>query len=178
MEAEETILQNEVAIKKFKELVNDINICMFTTIDKGHAITSRPMVTTSVDDEGNAWFFTNEFSEKVHEVNEDNAVNLIYSHPVKNIYLNVKGSSSLIIDRKKMEELWEPSLVSWFPQGLDDPKICLIKVATETAHFWNNSSSKMGLLFHMIRSITKGDTYKETEKGKLNLNAAAPGTLP
>jgi len=27
----------------------------------------------------------------------------------------------------------------------------------------------MGLLFQMIRSITKGDQYKETEKGKLDL---------
>jgi hypothetical protein len=27
----------------------------------------------------------------------------------------------------------------------------------------------MGLLFGMIRSITKGDQYKETEKGKLDL---------
>jgi hypothetical protein len=31
----------------------------------------------------------------------------------------------------------------------------------------------MGLLFEMIRSIAKGDQYKETEKGKLDL-AATP----
>jgi hypothetical protein len=29
----------------------------------------------------------------------------------------------------------------------------------------------MGLLFQMIRSIAKGDRYKETEKGKLQLNS-------
>jgi len=82
----------------------------------------------------------------------------------------VKGTCSLIIDRKKMEELWTPVLKNWFSEGLEDPRICLVKVATETAHFWNHSSSKMGLMLHMIKSITKGDQYKESEKGKLDLS--------
>lgn len=171
METAEIKLQKDEAVAKLKELTKEVNICMFTTIDETGSLMSRPMVTTSIDEEGNAWFFTNEFSEKIHEVSKDNIVNLIYSHPVKNIYVNVKGTCSLIIDRSKMAELWEPSLENWFPGGLDDPKICLLKVSTETAYFWNNASSKMGLLFQMIASIAKGDQYKETEKGKLDLTA-------
>lgn len=169
MNTEETKLQDSEAIEKFRDLVKDVNICMFTTINENHDMTSRPMLTSLVDDEGNVWFFTNEFSEKISEVSKDNVVHLIYSHPVKNIYADVKGTCSVIIDKKKMEELWDPTLKNWFPQGLEDPKICLVKVATETAYFWNHSSSKMGLVFQMIRSITKGDQYKETEKGKLDL---------
>lgn len=169
MNTEETKLQDREAIEKFRDLVKDVTICMFTTIDENHELTSRPMFTSNVDEEGNVWFFTNEFSEKINEVSKDNLVHLIYSHPAKNIYVDVKGTCSLIIDKKKMEELWDPALKNWFPQELEDPKICLIKIATETAHFWNHSSSKMGLLFGMIRSITKGDQYKETEKGKLDL---------
>jgi general stress protein 26 len=169
MNTEETKLQDHEAIEKFRDLVKDVTICMFTTMDENHDLTSRPMFTSSVDDEGNVWFFTNEFSEKINEVSKDNLVHLIYSHPVKNIYVDVKGTCSLIIDKKKMEELWVPALKNWFPQELEDSKLCLIKVATETAHFCNHSSSKMGLLFQMIRSITKGDKYKENEKGKLDL---------
>ena len=174
MNTEETKLQNQEAINKFRDLVNDVNICMFTTLDENHDLTSRPMFTSSVDDEGNVWFFTNEFSEKINEVSKDNLVHLIYSHPAKNIYVDVKGTCSLIIDKKKMEELWQPELKSWFPQELEDPKLCLVKVETETAHFWNHSASKMGLLFQMIRSLTKGDHYKETEKGKLDLAPTQP----
>jgi general stress protein 26 len=74
-----------------------------------------------------------------------------------------------VIDKTKMDELWKSELKNWFPQGLEDPKLCLIKVSTEVAQFWNHSSSKMGLLLQMFKSITKGDKYKETEKGKLNL---------
>src|SRR5215212_8330310 len=110
MPASETKLQDREAILKFKDLVEDVNICMFTTLDENHNIASRPMFTSSVDEEGNVWFFTNEFSEKINEVSKDNIVHLIYSHPAKNIYVNAKGSCSLIIDRKKMEELWDPNL--------------------------------------------------------------------
>jgi general stress protein 26 len=169
MNTEETKLQDREAVEKFHDLVKDVGICMFTTLDEHGEMSSRPMFTSSVDEEGNVWFFTNEFSEKINEVSKDNMVHLIYSHPVKNIYVDVKGTCSVIIDKKKMEELWDSKLKDWFPQGLEDPKICLVKVATETAHFWNHSLSKMGLLFQMIRSITKGDQYKETESGKLNL---------
>ena len=84
-----------------------------------------------------------------------------------------KGNA-IFIRVKKMEELWSSRLSSWFPQGLEDPKICLVKVVTEDAHFWNHTSSKMGLLFQMIRSITKGDQYKENEKGQLNLAPTPP----
>ena len=169
MNTEETRLQDHEAIEKFRDLVSDVTICMFTTLDENYDLSSRPMFTSSVDDEGNVWFFTNEFSEKINEVSKDNLVHLIYSHPAKNIYVDVKGTCSLIIDKKKMEELWSPVLENWFPEGLNDAKLCLVKVETENAHFWNHSSSKMGLLFQMIRSIAKGDQYKETEKGELNL---------
>lgn len=169
MNTDEIKLQDQEAIQKFRGLVNDVNICMFTTLDENYGLSSRPMFTSKIDDEGNVWFFTNEFSEKINEVSKDNLVHLIYSHPVKNIYVDVKGTCSLIIDKKKMGELWTPALKNWFPEGLEDPKICLVKVSTERAYFWNHSSSKMGLLFSMIRSITKGDHYKENEKGKLDL---------
>ena len=169
MNTEETRLQDREAVEKFRALVKDVTICMFTTMDEHQELSSRPMFTSAVDEEGNVWFFTNEFSEKINEVSKDNLVHLIYSHPVKNIYVDVKGDCSVIIDKTKMKELWNSKLETWFPEGLDDPRLCLVKVTTETAYFWNHSSSKMGLLFHMIRSITKGDKYKENERGKLDL---------
>jgi len=169
METHETRLQDLEAIAKFKELVDEVSICMFTTLDDEANLSSRPMITSSVDEEGNVWFFTNEFSEKISELSKDNLVHLIYSHPVKNIYVDVKGTCSVLIDKMKMKELWSSKLETWFPEGIEDPRLCLVKVSTETAHFWNHSSSKMGLLFQMIRSITKGDKYRENERGKLDL---------
>lgn len=170
MDTIEKKLQDAEAVEKFRELAEQVNICMFTTLDNEHNVMSRPMWTADVDQDGNAWFFTNEFSEKIQEVSKDNLVNLIYAHPGKNIYVNVKGTCSVIIDRKKMEELWKPSMKNWFPEGLNDAKICLVKVTTEKAYYWNTNSSKMSLFFQMIKAIAKGEKFKEEETGKLDLH--------
>lgn len=165
----EPTLQSTEAIDKFKKLVEDVNVCMFTTVDDNSQVFSRPMSTVQVDDEGNAWFFTNEFSEKIHEVSKDNTVNLIYSHPGKNVYVTVKGTCTIILDKKKITDLWTSLLKAWFPGGMDDPKLCLIKVVTEEAHYWNSSSSKMIVYFKMLKAIANREQYKQGESGKLSL---------
>jgi len=159
----------EESVKKFKELVKDVSICMFTTIDDHAQLFSRPMSTASIDDDGNAWFFTNEFSEKIQEISKDNTVYLIYSHPGKNIYVSVKGTSTVILDKKKINDLWNPILKAWFPGGKEDPKLCLVKVTTEEAHYWNSNSSSMGIYFKMLKAIANREKYTEGDTGKLKL---------
>jgi general stress protein 26 len=163
-------LSSEDAVKKFKELVESVNVCMFTTLDDSNNIFSRPMSTVKIDDEGNAWFFTNEFSEKIHEVSRDNSVTLIYSHPGKNVYVSVKGSCTIVLNKKEIQELWNPLLKAWFPLGTDDPKLCLIKVTTEDAHYWNSHSSKMVVYFQMLKAIANKERYEEQDAGKLKLS--------
>ncbi|HUR11913.1 MAG TPA: pyridoxamine 5'-phosphate oxidase family protein [Flavitalea sp.] len=165
----EQTLHSTEAIEKFRQLIEDVNVCMFTTQDDSHQIFSRPMSTVEVDDDGNAWFFTNEFSEKINELSKDNSVYLIYSHPGKNVYVTVKGTCSIILDKKKIEELWNPLLKAWFPAGTDDPKLCLVKVVTEDAHYWNSNSSKMIVYFKMLKAIANREQYKQGETGKLTL---------
>jgi len=163
-------LNSDDAVKKFKELVDSVNICMFTTMDDENCIFSRPMSTVKIDDEGNAWFFTNEFSEKIKEVSRDNSVTLIYAHPGKNVFVSVKGSCTIILNKKQIEELWNPLLKAWFPLGIDDPKLCLVKVTTEDAHYWNSHSSKMVVYFKMLKAIANKEKYQEQDAGKLKLN--------
>jgi general stress protein 26 len=165
----EQISAKDEAIKKFKDLVHDVNICMFTTIDDQNKLFSRPMSTAKIDEEGNAWFFTNEFSEKIQEVSRDNTVYLIYSHPGKNVYVTVRGTCTVILNRKKIDELWNPLLKAWFPGGKDDPKLCLVKVVTEEAHYWNSNSGSMGVYFKMLRAIANREKYSEKDMGKLKL---------
>lgn len=164
-------LSSEDAVKKFKDLVESVNVCMFTTIDDCNNIFSRPMSTVKIDDEGNAWFFTNEYSEKIQEVSRDNSVTLIYSHPGKNVYVSVKGSCTIIVNKKQIQELWNPLLKAWFPLGIDDPKLCLVKVTTEDAHYWNSHSSKMVVYFKMLKAIANKERYEEQDAGKLKLNS-------
>lgn len=55
------------------------------------------------------------------------------------------------------------------PGGKDDPKLCLVKVVTEEADYWNSNSGKMGVYFKMLRAIANREKYTEGDSGKLHL---------
>lgn len=155
-------------IKKLKSLVDDVRIAMLCTKHEDH-MHSRPMATTQVDESGNLWFFTNEFSEKVNQFETDPHVLVCYSNPSSNSYISVRGKAQLITDKAKMKELYNPMVKAWFPEGLDDPKLALLKVTTEQAEYWDSSSSKMVVFFGMLKAVVTGEKYDAGDYGKLDL---------
>ena len=68
-------LSNEEAIKKIKDLVDDIKTCMFCTNVESIPFNTRPMATLQVDDEGNLWFFSETASGKNDEIKNDDTSN-------------------------------------------------------------------------------------------------------
>lgn len=138
---------NEQAGKKIKDLVGDIKTCMFTTTNEECSVYSRPMFTVKVDNECQLWYFTKGFSEKVKDIAMGKSVTLVFSHPGKNSYMNIYGNCELVHDKNKMKELWQPAFKAWFPEGTDDPGICLLKVVINEAFYWDNSSNDMICLY-------------------------------
>jgi general stress protein 26 len=162
-------LENEEALKKLNELVDEVKVCMFATVNEDYTIYSRPMQTIKVDTEGNIWFFTNEFSGKVDDISKDNTVYLMYSHPGQNTYLHLKGICSVVNDRAKIEELWSPVIKAWFPKGVDDPALSLLKVDTSEASYWDGASSKFVVFYNIVKAIAKGEKHNDGEFGELNI---------
>lgn len=166
---EEQHLKNREAIDKLISLAEEVKVCMFATVHDDYAVQSRPMQTIKVDEEGNVWFFTNEYSEKADDISKNNTVYLMYSHPGKNTYLHVKGEAAIVNDRKKMEELYSPMIKGWFPDGLEDPALALLKVETSQASYWDGSSNKLVVFYNIVKAIAKGEVADEGEYGKLQL---------
>lgn len=154
--------------KKLKELVGEVKIAMLCTSQAMH-IRSRPMVTAQFDDQGNIWFFTNEHSGKADELADDQQVCLAYSSPSKNTYISISGTGTIINDWTKLKELYNPAINAWFPKGLDDPNLALLKVTPAQAEYWDSSSSKMVTLFEMAKAIITGERYDEGQHGKIEL---------
>ena len=42
-----------------------------------------------------------------------------------------------------MAELWNPSYRVWFPRGLEDPELALLRIDVETAEHWDMLSASM-----------------------------------
>ncbi len=140
--------------KKVKDVIEDIKTCMFTTTDEYCNVFSRPMFTVKADNECNLWFFTNEYSDRMQDISPDKPVTLVYSHPGKNAYMNVYGHCALVHDQSKIKELWNPALKAWFPQGIEDPSVCLLKITIDEASFWDNASNDMISLYKSESNVS------------------------
>ena len=161
-------LQNKEAVIKLKSAAEDIKFCMYTTYKDGK-IESRPMTTLQIDEDGNAWFFTSRKTEIGSETDPAEAVTLIYSDPKNNTYLSVSGNAAVVEDEAKKNELWGPMSKAWFPEGKDDPNIVMLKVTTDEAAYWDNTSSQMVVFFSMVKAVLTGTTPDGGDHGKLNL---------
>lgn len=156
------------SIEKIRELTHDIDFCMLTTFDGGQ-LRSRPMSTQEMEFDGELWFFTSDNTHKIDEIAKDNRVCAAYSKPDDNTYLSLSGRAEVVKDRAKIEELWSPALKAWFPEGLEDPHICLLKIPVEQAEYWDAPSSKIVQLFEMAKAIATGTEADYGENKKIDL---------
>jgi general stress protein 26 len=156
------------SIEKLKGLVEDIDFAMLTTI-AGNKFRSRPMSTQEMDENGDLWFFTSDQTHKVDEIKADSRVSVAYSKPDDNVYVSVFGRAEIVKDRAKIEELWNPILKAWFPEGLDDPTLCLLKVSVEEAEYWDSPNSKLVQIAGFFKALVTGKSADGGEYGKVNL---------
>ena len=156
----------EEGLAKLKTMVESIGTCMFIT-NNNDANHVRPMATVKVDDNADLWFFTKRSSPKVGELQSDEEVQLLYSHPGKDSYVNIIGKAYIETNREKMKELWSPIVKAWFPEGIDDPELTLLRVEVDTAYYWDSGTSKMVSFFKMISAAITGTKVNEGEQGAL-----------
>jgi len=144
------------AITTLGELIKDIKFAMLTTVEDDGSLRSRPMGTQQAEFDGDLWFFTGAGSAKAGEIQRDRQVNVSYADTDHQRYVSVSGSAQLVRDRAKIEELWNPIFKAWFPNGLDDPDLALLKVTVERAEYWDSPSSKVVQLYGFVKAVATG----------------------
>ncbi|HEX2644231.1 MAG TPA: pyridoxamine 5'-phosphate oxidase family protein [Thermoanaerobaculia bacterium] len=163
-------------IEKLRELIKGIRIAMLTTVDEDGSLRSRPMGTQQAEFDGDLWFFTAHSSPKVNEVEREHQVNVSYSDPDSQRYVSVSGTARVVRDRAKAEELWNPFLKTWFPKGLDDPELALLKIEVQKAEYWDSPSSAMIHLVGIVKATLTGKRPDLGENEKLDLSNASGST--
>jgi general stress protein 26 len=134
-------VENNINLQRLRDLIQHIGIGMLTTVEEGGTLHSRPMATRALDNDAALWFFTYESAHKVDEVARHQQVNISYALPGERLYASVSGTAELCTDRLKMQELWDESLKAWFPAGLSEPDLALLRVMIEHAEFWDELHS-------------------------------------
>lgn len=162
--------QDEIA--KLRDMIKDIQFAMLTTVEDDGTLRSRPMATQQAEGDDDLWFFTYGGAPKAEEVRGDDRVNASFSDNKGTRWISVSGRASVVRDRAKIEELWQPILKAWFPKGLDEPDLALLKVDVEQAEYWDSASSKMVQLVGLVKSLATGESFQPGDDVKLDLTTA------
>jgi general stress protein 26 len=156
-------------IEKIKTLIEKIEFAMLTTFDRDGSLRSRPMATQKTDFDGDLWFFTQADTPKIHEIEHDQHVNVSFASPEDQHYVSLSGRAQIVRDPQKINELWDPSLKAWFPEGPDDPNIALLKVNVEKGEYWDSPSSMVAHALGMEKAIATVTSYNPGENEKVDL---------
>jgi general stress protein 26/nucleotide-binding universal stress UspA family protein len=142
-------------ILRLESLIAGIRIAMVTTMGEHGRLHSRPVVAHAASFDRELWFFTHSHTYKVEDGERDEPVNISYADPDKEHYVSISGKGRLVQDRRKIEELWDPIYEDWFPQGLADRDLALLRVSIEEAEYWDASESLMVRLMPEPKSATR-----------------------
>lgn len=161
-----TASPDAATVAKFSELIKDIHFAMLTTVVSDGSLRSRPMATLKTEFEGDLWFFTDDDSPKVDEIVEEHHVCVSFAAPDKQRYVSVSGLASLVRDKQRIAELWTPAAKAWFPKGVDDPHLGLLRVRAQTIEYWDSPSNKMVQLYGFAKAVLTGNRPKNLGEHK------------
>lgn len=150
------------AWQHLQKLIKDVEIAMLTTVAGEDFLRSRPMMTQQTDDDGVLWFFTNDHHAKAQELADDPRVNVSYSKPDAQQFVSVSGLGEVVHDEEKKRKLWKPIYQAWFPDGVDDPHLALLKVYIEKAEYWDTATSKWVELAGFAKALITGKPYESS----------------
>ncbi|HSI40959.1 MAG TPA: pyridoxamine 5'-phosphate oxidase family protein [Xanthobacteraceae bacterium] len=130
-------------LSEIAEAMRDIDFAMLFTRSSDGKLAGRPMSNNGdVEFDGDSYFFTNEHTHTVRDIEHDASVALSYQGKAglfgsPPLFIAVEGTAELIRDKAAFTEHWAPGLDHWFEDGVDTPGIVLIKVHAERLHYWD-----------------------------------------
>jgi general stress protein 26 len=146
------------------ELIDGIEIAMFTTRRADGHLVSRPMATQERTSGVDLWFMTNIESHKLDDLMTDPHVNLAYYNGSSREWVSVAGLATVSTDRELIRELYEPDWGAWLgDEGGDrdgspnDPRIALILVEAESVTYMKVTKPKPVVLFEVAKAMVTGN---------------------
>jgi general stress protein 26 len=123
-------------LTELTRIIREIRIGLLTTIDREGHFHTRPVQTLKIEADATLWFFTDWSSPKVTELHHDVRVSLGYADLAKNVYVALSGEGNLIRDPQQAKELWSLEQRAYYPDGPDDERLALLRVAILHAEYW------------------------------------------
>lgn len=140
------------------ELIKDIKFGMLTTHHSNGHLHSRPLTTQNqkVDEDTALWFFISRASDTAKDLADNPSVVMTYADPGKDSYVSVSGTGRIVEDMAKKKQLWSLFTQAWFPGGVDDPDLALMRLDITHADYWDVKTNKVVQLLKMATAAVSG----------------------
>ena len=154
-------MSNEIG--KLYEMIDDLEIGMFTTRRHDGHLVSRAMANQKHAPGADLWFVTTEGSGKLSDVQNDNHVNLAYYKDRTREWISVAGLAKISRDRAIIRQLYAADWQIWFPDEgdprhgtADDPRMVLVGVDVHSATFLEVDKPQPVVLFEIAKGWLTG----------------------
>lgn len=146
-----------------RERVHDMlkgfsTVMLFTMEGRGEDMKhrARPMNVAKLDDDCTLTFLTGLDTSKVDEAARNDQAHVVAQG--KTQYLSISGRTEISRDRAQIEAAWTPADKVFFPEGKDDPNLCLMIFHPDEAEVWDVSGAKgLKFLFEAAKSLVTGE---------------------
>ena len=146
-------------LQELYDLLNEFDTAMLVTITPDGKLRARPMELQAPGELPGCdlWFVTGDDTAKVMEIAGEEQVCVCAYRGRDNAYVSISARARLERDRAAISRLWRPSWKLFFPEGVNDPTIALLKLTVERAEYWAPEGGQMRVLYEMIKSAFTGE---------------------
>lgn len=120
----------------------------------------QPMTAFFEGDHGPLWFFTTTDNGLVKSLGQSNRAMAHYVAKGHDLFATVHGALSIERSTEVIDRLWNSHIAAWYDGGREDPKLCLLRLDTETAMIWLNAFSMTAGIKRLFGADPKAD-YKD-----------------
>ena len=145
------------------DLIDGIEVAMFTTRRADGQLVSRPMQTQERENGVDLWFMTNVETHKLDDLMADPHVNLAYYKDKSREWVSVSGIATLSTDRDLVRELYKPDWKAWLGNeggerdgSENDPRIALILVDAQLVTYMKVTKPRPVVLFEVAKAMVTG----------------------
>jgi general stress protein 26 len=145
------------------DLIDGIEVAMFTTRRADGQLVSRPMQTQERENGVDLWFMTNVETHKLDDLMADPHVNLAYYKDKSREWVSVSGIATLSTDRDLVRELYKPDWKAWLGNeggerdgSENDPRIALILVDAQSVTYMKVTKPRPVVLFEVAKAMVTG----------------------
>jgi general stress protein 26 len=81
-------------------------------------------------------------------------------------YVSIGGTARITRDRALIDRLWSEAWKLWFPEGKDDPDLCIVEITPHQAEYWDQSGlAGVKFVLEAAKAYASGTKPKSGESG-------------